>query len=210
MSDKIPESSVEENAQGKPEVKPENRRMRVFLALIPLVLFAGLAGIFFKQLKSDTNPSELPSPLVGKEAPQFSMPALEGLVRDGKQLPGLKTSDFHGKVTVVNVWASWCVPCRAEHPIIVKLGEDKRLRLVGINYKDKPENAMRFLSQLGNPFEAVGVDKKGRAAIDWGVYGIPETFVIGRDATIRYKHIGPLDPISLKRLQTEIDKAVAG
>ncbi len=206
MSDQAPESNTESSVENK----PDNRRMRVFLALIPLVMFAGLAGIFFKQLKSDTNPSELPSPLVGKAAPQFSMPALEGLVRDGKQLPGLKTADFNGKVTIVNVWASWCVPCRAEHPIIVKLGEDKRLRLVGINYKDKPGNALRFLGQLGNPFEAVGVDQKGRAAIDWGVYGIPETFVIGRDATIRYKHVGPLDPVSLKKLRAEIDLAVKG
>ena len=184
--------------------------MRVFLAVIPLVLFAALAVIFLRQLKSNTNPSDLPSPLLGKAAPQFSMPALEGLVRDGKQLPGLKTADFDGKVTVVNVWASWCVPCRAEHPIIVKLGEDKRLRLVGINYKDKPGNALRFLGQLGNPFDAVGTDQKGRAAIDWGVYGIPETFIIGRDSTIRYKHVGPLDPVSLKKLRAEIDKAVGG
>ena len=188
----------------------DNRNMRVILALIPLILFAGLAYIFLKQLDSGTNSSELPSPLLGKAAPQFSMPALEGLLRDGQQVPGLKTTDFDGKVTIVNVWASWCVPCRAEHPIIVKLGEDKRLRLVGINYKDKPGNALRFLGQLGNPFEAVGTDQKGRAAIDWGVYGIPETFVIGRDATIRYKHVGPLDPVSLKKLQAEIDKAVAG
>jgi len=190
--------------------KPNNRRMRVFLALIPLVLFVALSAVFFKQLKSDTNPSELPSPLLGKAAPEFSMPALKGLVRDGKQIPGLKTADFNGKVTVVNVWASWCVPCRAEHPIIMELGKDKRLLLAGINYKDKPKNAMRFLGQLGNPFDAVGVDQKGRAAIDWGVYGIPETFIIGRDATIRYKHVGPLDPRSLKKLQAEIDRAVAG
>lgn len=190
--------------------QPENRNMRVFLALIPLILFAGFAVISFKVLTSGKNSSELPSPLVGKPAPEFSMPPLDGLVRDGQQLPGLKTADFNGKVTLVNVWASWCVPCRAEHPIIVELGKDKRLRLVGINYKDKPDNAMRFLGQLGNPFAAVGVDKKGRAAIDWGVYGIPETFLIGRDATIRYKHVGPLDPVSLKKLKVEIDKAVAG
>jgi cytochrome c biogenesis protein CcmG/thiol:disulfide interchange protein DsbE len=206
MSDQTKET----NTENKPGTKPDNRRMRVILALIPLVLFAALSAVFFKQLKSDTNPSELPSPLLGKAAPEFAMPALDGLVRDGKQIPGLKTADFNGKVTVVNVWASWCVPCRAEHPIITELGKDKRLRLVGINYKDKPKNAMRFLSQLGNPFDAVGVDQKGRAVIDWGVYGIPETFIIGRDATIRYKHVGPLNPKSLEKFKAEIDKAVAG
>ncbi len=190
------------------EELPGNRNTRVILALIPLILFAGLAFIFLKQLKSDTNPSDLPSPLLGKAAPEFSMPALEGLKRDGNQIPGLKTADFNGKVTLVNVWASWCVPCRVEHPIIMELGKDDRFRLVGINYKDKPGNALRFLGQLGNPFDAVGVDQKGRAAIDWGVYGIPETFVIGRDATIRYKHVGPLNPISLKKLKAEIDKAI--
>ncbi len=189
---------------------PGNRNTRVILALIPLILFAGLAFIFLKQLKSDTNPSELPSPLLGKAAPEFSMPALEGLKRDGNQIPGLKTADFNGKVTLVNVWASWCVPCRVEHPIIMELGKDDRFRLVGINYKDKPGNALRFLGQLGNPFDAVGVDQKGRAAIDWGVYGIPETFLIGRDATIRYKHVGPLNPISLQKLKAEIDKAIKG
>ncbi len=196
----------EETNQGQ----PGNKNMRVILALIPLVLFAALAFVFLGQLKSGNDPSKLPSPLLGKAAPEFSMPALEGLVRDGKQVPGLKTADFKDKVTVVNVWASWCVPCRAEHPIIVELGKDKRLQLVGINYKDKPKNALRFLGQLGNPFDAVGVDQKGRAAIDWGVYGIPETFVIGRDSTIRYKHVGPLNPNSLKKLREEIDKVIGG
>jgi cytochrome c biogenesis protein CcmG/thiol:disulfide interchange protein DsbE len=107
-------------------------------------------------------------------------------------VPGLSTEALKGRVTLVNVWASWCAPCREEHPVLVELAKDTSVALVGINYKDQPDNARRFLGALGNPFAAVGVDANGRAAIDWGVYGVPETFVIAPDGTIAYKHVGPL------------------
>jgi cytochrome c biogenesis protein CcmG/thiol:disulfide interchange protein DsbE len=107
-------------------------------------------------------------------------------------VPGLTSEDLKGRVTVVNVWASWCGPCREEHPFLMELARDPAIRVVGLNYKDNPENARRFLGALGNPFAAVGVDPNGRTAIDWGVYGVPETFVIGPDGTIRHKLIGGL------------------
>jgi cytochrome c biogenesis protein CcmG, thiol:disulfide interchange protein DsbE len=117
-----------------------------------------------------------------------------GLTEGGNPVPGLSDADLKGRVTVVNVWASWCVPCRQEHPALVELAKDPAVRVVGINYKDSPDNARRFLRELGNPFAAIGADSSGRAAIDWGVYGVPETFVVGPDGTIRHKHIGPLQP----------------
>jgi cytochrome c biogenesis protein CcmG/thiol:disulfide interchange protein DsbE len=134
---------------------------------------------------------------------------LEGLTHDGKTVPGLASGDLaSGRVSVVNVFASWCAPCRDEHPVLTKLAQDPRIRLVGINYKDDAENARRFLGRLGNPYAAVGVDPKGRAAIDWGVYGVPETFVVAGDGTIRYKFVGPLtDEAVTNVLGPEIDKA---
>jgi cytochrome c biogenesis protein CcmG/thiol:disulfide interchange protein DsbE len=136
--------------------------------------------------------------LIGKPVPEFTLAPLEGLLRDGKPVAGLASADLKGdKVTVVNVWASWCTPCRAEHPLLIALAKDPRVRLVGINYKDSTENTRRFLGALGNPFAAVGVDQSGRSAIDWGVYGVPETFVVSRDGIIRHKHVGPLSEEAL-------------
>ena len=119
--------------------------------------------------------------------PQTALPALPGLVRDGVPVPGLDPTAFKGKVSVVNVWASWCVPCHDEAPLLTALAKDTRLQIVGINYKDSPDNARRFLGRYGNPFSMVGVDANGRGSIEWGVYGVPETFVVGRDGTIAYK-----------------------
>lgn len=174
--------------------------------IAPLVAFMMLAGLFLYQLLSGGQASMIPSALIGKPAPAFELPPLEGV-----GLPGLKTADLTtGSVTVVNVWASWCVPCRQEHPLLEEVAKDSRIRLVGINYKDEPENARRFLGSLGNPFKAIGVDTRGRSAIDWGVYGVPETFVIAGDGTIAYKHIGPITPQSLETvLKPEIEKALA-
>ncbi len=125
-------------------------------------------------------------------------------------LPGLDSSAFAGKVTLVNVWASWCAPCREEHPLLVALANDGRFAIAGLNYKDSAENARRFLGGLGNPYSAIGVDGSGRTAIDWGVYGVPETFLIGKDGRIRYKHIGPLSEQAVAdRLMPEIEKALA-
>lgn len=175
--------------------------------LAPLVLFMTLAGLFLYKLATGGQGDLIPSALIGKPVPAFELPALEGV-----GLPGLKTADLTaGGVTVVNVWASWCVPCRQEHPLLEEVAKDSRVRLVGINYKDEAENARRFLGSLGNPFAAIGTDTRGRSAIDWGVYGVPETFVIGRDGKIAYKHIGPITPESLQsKLKPEIEKALAG
>ncbi|RWH35932.1 heme exporter protein CcmD [Mesorhizobium sp.] len=128
----------------------------------------------------------------------------------GSNLPGLDSRSFAGKVTLVNVFASWCAPCREEHPVLLALSQDKRFTLAALNYKDEPANARRFLGDLGNPYQAIGVDPAGRAAIDWGVYGVPETFVIGKDGKIAYKHVGPLTPESAKDLLLpQIEKALA-
>jgi cytochrome c biogenesis protein CcmG/thiol:disulfide interchange protein DsbE len=124
-------------------------------------------------------------------------------------VPGLTPESLKGKVSVVNVWASWCVPCHDEAPLLLKLGEDTRFQIVGINYKDASDNARRFLGRYGNPFSVVGVDSNGRASIEWGVYGVPETFVVGRDGTIAYKLIGPITPDNINTvLRSEIEKAL--
>ena len=124
-------------------------------------------------------------------------------------MPGLDPAAFKGKVSVVNVWASWCVPCHDEAPLLTELAKDTRLQIVGINYKDSPDNARRFLGRYGNPFGIVGVDGNGRASIEWGVYGVPETFVVGRDGTIVYKMVGPVTPANLDSvLKVEIEKAL--
>lgn len=162
--------------------------------ILPIVVFVILAGLFFVQLTSGRNPAELPSVLLNKPVPAFSLAPLEGLMADGKPVPGFSKEDLKGRVTIVNVWASWCAPCRQEHPLLVELAKDPSVRLVGINQKDNPDNARRFLGALGNPYAAVGVDPNGRASIDWGVYGVPETFIVGPDGMIRHKHIGPLTP----------------
>jgi cytochrome c biogenesis protein CcmG, thiol:disulfide interchange protein DsbE len=172
--------------------------------LLPLGLFAALALIFLSRLVSGDDPEAIPSALVGKPAPAFDLPGLEGLA-----VPGLKRADLDGKLTVVNVFASWCVPCRQEHPALSALAKDGRIRLVGIDYKDQPANAAAFLNELGNPYAAIGVDQRGRAAIDWGVYGVPETFLVGPDGIIRDKIIGPLrDDVVETRLKPAIAKAL--
>jgi cytochrome c biogenesis protein CcmG/thiol:disulfide interchange protein DsbE len=178
------------------------------LFLLPALVFAGLALLFLVRLQSG-DPSRVPSALIGRPAPSFALAPLEGLAARGQPVPGLGSEDLKGRVTVVNVWASWCGPCREEHPLLVDLARDPSVRVVGINYKDNPENARRFLGALGNPFAAVGVDPSGRAAIDWGVYGVPETFVIGPDGTIRHKHIGPLTPEAMPGFRAALRQADA-
>ena len=181
------------------------RRARV-LYLLPLLVFAALALLFLVRLHSG-DPSRVPSALIGRPVPTFALEPLPGLVAAGQPVPGLSDADLKGRVTVVNVWASWCVPCRQEHPALVDLAKDASVRVVGINYKDNPENARRFLGSLGNPFVAVGVDPNGRAAIDWGVYGVPETFVVGPDGAIRHKHIGPLLPAHMPAFMDKVQAA---
>jgi cytochrome c biogenesis protein CcmG/thiol:disulfide interchange protein DsbE len=190
-----------------PEDKPARRRLFV---LLPLVFFLALAALFFFRLGSG-DPSRIPSALIGQPAPQTDMPAVPGLLaKDGKPLGGIAAADFKGAVTLVNVWASWCVPCHDEAPLLDALSADKRIRIVGINYKDPPENAQRFLGRYGNPFVAAGADRNGRASMEWGVYGVPETFLVGRDGKIAYKLVGPITAANLDRvLKPEIEKALA-
>jgi cytochrome c biogenesis protein CcmG, thiol:disulfide interchange protein DsbE len=181
---------------------------RWWLVWLPLAIFAALAALFVFRLGAG-DPSRLPSALIGKPAPMLSLPPLEGLAEQGAPVPGLDPALFKDRVTIVNVWASWCAPCRDEHPFLVRLAADKRVSMVGINYKDGPDNARRFLARFGNPFAAVGVDAGGRAAIEWGVYGVPETFIVGRDGRIAYKHIGPIDERGYAKFRAELDKALA-
>jgi cytochrome c biogenesis protein CcmG/thiol:disulfide interchange protein DsbE len=201
-------STLEEKAAGKVEQDVSTLRRRL-IVLIPLVAFLALAALFMFRLGSG-DPSRIPSALIGHVAPQTNLPPLAGLERDGKPVPGLDSATFTGEVAVLNVWASWCVPCRDEAPLLMTLATDARIRVVGINYKDQGDNARRFLGRYGNPFIANGVDANGRAAIEWGVYGVPETFVVGRDGRIAYKLIGPITPDNLDAaLKPAIEKALA-
>jgi cytochrome c biogenesis protein CcmG, thiol:disulfide interchange protein DsbE len=184
-------------------------RRRRALVLLPLLLFLALAALFLFRLFAG-DPSLIPSALIGQPAPQTALPAVAGLDRNGTPLPGLDPANFKGAVTVVNVWASWCVPCRDEAPLLLQLSQDNRFRLVGINYKDQADNARRFLSRFGNPFAAAGADESGRAGIEWGVYGVPETFIVGRDGKIAYKLVGPITEDNMNSvLKPQIDKALA-
>ena len=186
---------------------PPTRRRSLLMAL-PLVLFAGLAALFWFRL-GDRDPSRIPSALIGRPAPATVLPPVEGLVNNGAPVPGLDPSAFKGKVSVVNVFASWCVPCHDEAPLLTEMAKDKRFQVVGINYKDAADNARRFLGRYGNPFAIVGADGNGRAGIEWGVYGVPESFIVGRDGTIAYKLVGPVTPENIETvLKPEIDKAL--
>jgi len=168
---------------------------RTFLVMLPLIVFIGLALLFWFRLGSG-DPSRIPSALIGRPAPQTVLPPLQGLQENGTQVPGLDPAAFKGKVSLVNVWASWCVPCHDEAPLLTEMAKDKRFQLVGINYKDAADNARRFLGRYGNPFGHV-------------VYGVPETFVVGREGTIVYKLVGPITPQNLKAvLMPELEKAL--
>jgi len=183
---------------------------RIIVVLLPLVLFLTLAGLFYFRLTTTRDVSFIPSVLIGHDAPATDLPPVAGLERDGKPVPGIAATDFKGAVTVLNVWASWCVPCHDEAPLLVMLARDPRIRVVGIDYKDQPDNARRFLGRYGNPFAASGADASGRASIEWGVYGVPETFIIGCDGKIAYKLVGPISPDNIEEaLKPEIEKALA-
>ncbi len=182
-------------------------RRRVWLTTLPLVLFAGLAALFWFRLGEDA--SRIPSALIGHPAPSTTLPPVEGLASNGTPVPGLDPALLKGKVSVVNVWASWCVPCHDEAPLLTELAKDSRFQMVGIDYKDSPDNARRFLGRYGNPYAIVGADDNGRAGIEWGVYGVPETFVVGRDGRIAYKLVGPVGPDNVDSvLKVEIEKAL--
>lgn len=184
-------------------------RARYALALLPLLLFGAFALVAGKMLyDQDVNGldiSAIPSALIGTRAPTLSLPPLEG-----SNLPALTDTAIKGKLTLVNVFASWCIPCRQEHPLLQELAKDSRITVVGINYKDEQDNALRFLGELGNPFAAIGVDPNGKAAIDWGVYGIPESYLVGADGTILYKKVGPFDVRGVERDLLPAIAAAAG
>ena len=158
-------------------------RLSVFA---PLLVFGAILAALAVGLS--LNPREVPSPLIGKPVPRFELPPVRGRER------GLASADLKGEVSIVNVFASWCVPCADEHPVLVQLQREELLPIYGLNYKDRPEDAQKWLDTPGDPYARTGADVDGRVAIDWGVYGVPETFVIDRDGRIAYKHIGPLTP----------------
>ncbi len=204
--------TAEQQENGSGTEAAAQPKKRLWIAAIPLVIFLALAGIFMKQLADGGASSNIPSALIGKQAPEFTLEPVAGLnAADGTTMPGFSRADLEGKVSIVNVWASWCVPCRVEHPVLMELAKRDGLQLAGINYKDKTENALRFLGQLGNPFTRVGIDPRGKAAIDWGVYGVPETFIVGRDGTILHKHVGPLEGERYeKQFLPALEAALAG
>ena len=162
--------------------------MRRLAYLLPVLVFTALVGWFCLGLAPGRDPSLVPSVMIDKPAPDFALQPLKA----GD--PGLATPDLKGKVTLINFFASWCVPCRAEQPLLLDLAQDKRLELDGIAYKNKPTDAAAFLDELGNPFARVALDLPGRTAIDFGVYGVPESYLIDRQGRIRYRQVGPLTP----------------
>lgn len=184
------------------------------VVMLPLLIFGALAVFFLWRLETGGDPSRLPSVLLGKPAPTFALAPVPIPLADGSAMPGLSTADLMapgpGKVTIVNFWASWCVECRVEHETLKRLKADPRVRLVGIAYKDEPANAAGWLRSMGNPYVATGLDEKGRVGIDWGVYGVPETYVVRADGVITYKFIGPLSDGAVKAvLGPKIDEALA-
>ena len=178
-----------------------NKPGRLLLALAPLVVLVGLLAVFAVSLNRD--PSLIQSVLIDKPAPQFALAAVEGT-----GVPGFDTAALTGEVTLVNVFASWCIPCRDEHPVLEALKQQTGVRLYGMNQKDAAENAVAFLTELGNPYDAIGADATGRTSIDWGVYGVPETFIVDAKGIIRFKHVGPLTMDDIAReMIPAIDKA---
>lgn len=168
---------------------PQSGLSRVLVAL-PLCIAALLGLAFWWGLQS--NDDRLPSALIGQPVPEFALPPVRG------QGEGLSSADLQGQVSLVNVWASWCVPCRTEMPLLLELAITDTVEIYGINYKDDPQAALSSLDELGNPFSRMGADTNGRVAIDWGVYGVPETFIVDAEGRIAYKYIGPFDERSLR------------
>ncbi len=175
--------------------------MRYALFALPLILLVALVSVFAFSIDRDS--TLVRSVLIDKPVPDFTLPAVEGL-----DAPGFDTAALRGEVTVVNVFASWCIPCRDEHPLLETLKAQTGVRLFGINHSDAPENARAFLAELGNPYDAVGADRDRRVSIDWGVYGVPETFLVDADGVITYKHVGPLTPAAIEtELLPALEKA---
>ena len=173
--------------------------MRYALFALPLILLVALVSVFAFSIDRDS--SLVRSVLIDKPVPQFALPAVEGL-----DVPGFDSAVLSGEPTVVNVFASWCIPCRDEHPLLEAIKAETGVKLFGINHSDAPENAVAFLAELGNPYDAVGADRDRRVSIDWGVYGVPETFLVDAKGVIVYKHVGPLTP---EAIENELLPAIA-
>jgi len=179
---------------------------RVLLALLPLVVLVGLIAVFAMRMGENVDPSLIRSVLINKPAPTFTLPAVAGT-----GVEGFDTASLKGAVTVVNVFASWCIPCRDEHPLLEVLKTESGARLFGINQRDQADNAAKFLGELGNPYDRIGGDTDNRVSIDWGVYGVPETFVVNAAGVITYKHVGPMSPDTLENdVLPAIERAKAG
>ena len=177
--------------------------LRIALYALPLLALTALVAWFALALAPGRDPSAVPSALIDKPAPQIDLPS----IYEGR--PGFASADLGGRATVVNVFASWCVPCRAEHPVLTRLAQEQGVPLIGLNWKDKPEAARAFLAELGDPYERIGSDPSGRAGIDWGVYGVPETYVVDAQGRIRYKHVGPLSEEDLESVILPVLRQVA-
>lgn len=173
--------------------------MRRLIYLLPAVAFVALAVYFFVSLTRD--PSTLPSAMINQPTPAFTLAGLG-------DKPGLARDEFTGQVVLINFFASWCIPCRTEHPLLMNLSRELSVPLYGIDYKDKPEDAARFLGELGDPYGRIGADREGRVGIDFGVYGVPETYVIDKAGRIRLRHVGPLTPADVARELAPLVKAL--
>ena len=177
---------------------------RRLIFLLPVLIFAGIAAWFWQGLAPDRDPSLVPSVMIDKPVPDFDLPPLVS------GTPGLKSGELKGHVSLINFFASWCVPCRAEHPLLLSLAQDKHLEIDGVAYKNKPEEASGYLAELGNPYAHVVLDQPGRTAIDFGVYGVPESYLIDRQGRIRFRQVGPLTEAviegQLKPLIAELSK----
>ena len=178
---------IDEALANTVQAQPQRRRL---LSYLPLAVFALMA--VFLGIGLTMNPRDIPSPLIGKPVPNFSLPPVKG------RSLGLASADLKGQVSLVNVFASWCVACREEHPVLLDLARKGVVPIHGLNYKDKPNDAQAWLDELGDPYTRTGADIDGRVAIDWGVYGVPETFVVDRNGIIAYKQIGPITPEALR------------
>ena len=184
-------ATIDEGEVGTGGAGPAGITSRRLFFAVPVAGFAVMTGLFALGLTGD--PSKIPSTLVGQAVPKFSLPPVKG------RILGLASNNLVGEVSLVNVFASWCVACRAEHPLFMQLAKDKTVPIHGINYKDAPEDAARWLNTMGDPYTRTGADQDGRVAIDWGVYGVPETYIVGADGTIAYKHIGAITGPALSR-----------
>ena len=196
-------------SSGGGDLSETKSRRRPWITYVPVVAFVVIAAVFALQVINRS--TDLDSALIGERAPDFELPPLVGLLDEGgAEIPGFSDEDLIGGVTLVNVWGSWCGPCREEHPFLMELAEDDRFRIFGLNQQDAVPAALAFLQERGNPYDAVGFDPRQRVSIDWGVYGVPETYVVDRDGVIRFRLVGPINEKRLaEELMPEIEKVLA-